>query len=431
MTTRQTSQVARRPLSHRAPGWPSQGQRKPGTFLFLLSFFAVLLAACATPFSASTASALPASTPTMLTTPTSASLPTATPDPLQAVKARVVQLMAGMSLEQKLGQLIVVEYLGNSYQSSGLQYMVTKQYVGGVLYQYVNHNFDAPTNTVDGLAAFSRQMQQDAQIGLLIGTDQEGGQVNRLQVFHGYLPSAAEMAAKGDPQYAHDQGAQAGKWMAQLGINSDLAPVVDVHTVDPPVLQDRMFGKTPQKVATYAGAYLDGLQENGVAGCLKHFPGLGAISSDPHVGLPTVNRSLDQLKKIDLMPYQLMISKNHPAMIMDTDVLMPAIDPNLPAELSPKAVEGILRGYLGYDGVVITDGLYMHGISERWSLSQAAVLAIAAGNDMIEGPYTTSQVASVLTALKQALKSGQITEARVDQAVARILMMKLAYGMTK
>lgn len=431
MTTRHTSQAERRPFWRPAPGWSSRGQRKPGAVLFLLSFFAVVLAACATPFGASTASALPASTPTVLTAPTSDPLPTATPDPLLAVKSRVVQLMSGMSLEQKLGQLIVVEYLGNSYEGSGLQYMVTQQYVGGVLYQYVNHNFNAPTNTVDGLAAFSRQIQKDAKIGLMIGTDQEGGQVNRLQVFHGYLPSAAEMAATGKPEYAKDQGTQAGKWMAQLGINSDLAPVVDVHTVDPPILQDRMFGKTPQTVATYAGAYLDGLQENGVAGCLKHFPGLGAISSDPHTGLPTVNRSLDQLKKIDLMPYQIMISKNHPAMIMDTDVLMPAIDPNLPAELSPKAVQGILRGYLGYDGVVITDGLYMHGISERWSLSQAAVLAIAAGNDMIEGPYTTSQVASVLTALKQALKSGQLTEARVDEAVARILMMKLTYGMTK
>jgi len=396
-----------------------------------LSIFFVLLAACASPFGATAASALPSVTQTAAFTPTSEPQPTATPDPLLAVKARVVQLMSGMTLDQKLGQLIVVEYLGNSYQNSGLQYMVTKQQVGGVLYQYVNHNFNPPTNSVDGLAAFSKQIQKDAQIGLLIGTDQEGGQVNRLQVFHGYLPSAAEMAATGKPQYAHDQGAQAGKWMTQMGINSDLAPVVDVHTVDPPILQDRMFGKTPQKVAAYAGAYLDGLQENEVAGCLKHFPGLGAVTSDPHAGLPTVNRSLEQLKKIDFMPYQDMIGKNHPAMIMTTDVLMPAIDPVLPAELSPKTVEGILRDYLGYQGVVITDGLYMHGISERWSLSQAAVLSIVAGNDMVEGPYTVSQVASVLTALKHAVKSGQITQERVDQAVARILLMKLQYGMTK
>jgi beta-N-acetylhexosaminidase len=339
--------------------------------------------------------------------------------------------MAGMSLEQKLGQLIVVEYLGNNYTSSGLQYMVTQQSIGGVLYQFVNHNFDAPDNTVAGLAAFSHQMQQDAKIPLLIGTDQEGGQVNRLQIFHGPLPSAAEMAATGNPQYAKDQGTQAAQWMAQLGINSDLAPVVDVHTVDPPILQDRMFGSTPQTVETYAGAYLDGLQQNNIAGCLKHFPGLGAVTSDPHAGLPTINRSLDQLKKIDLAPYQVMISKNRPAMIMDTDVVMPAIDPTLPAELSPKAVEGILRGYLGYNGVVITDGLYMQGISERWSLAQAAVLAIAAGNDLVEGPYTISQVASVISALKQALQSGQITQARVDQSVARILLMKIEYGMLK
>lgn len=413
-----------RPLLH--------GQSRATTYFFLLSLFLVLLSACAAPFGAAPPANGSAVTQIVYQpTPTPDPLPTPTPDPLQAAKTRVLQLMAGMSLDQKLGQLIVVEYLGNNYQASGLEYMVTQQYIGGVLYQYVNHNFDAPDNTVAGLSAFSSQIQKDAKIPLLIGTDQEGGQVNRLQVFHGYLPSAAEMAATGKPQYVHDQGAQAAQWMTQLGINSDLAPVVDVHTVDPPILQDRMFGKTPQAVETYAGAYLDGLQQNGVAGCLKHFPGLGAVTSDPHAGLPTINRSLDDLKKIDLAPYQVMISKNHPAMIMDTDVVMPAIDPTLPAELSPKAVEGILRGYLGYDGVVITDGLYMHGISERWSLSQAAVLAIAAGNDLVEGPYTTSQVASVLTALKQALKSGQITEARVDQAVARILLMKVEYGMLK
>lgn len=429
MTTRQTDQPDRTPQKRCRPYFR---RSRPGALIFLMCVFLVLLSACTAPLGATSPSGVATVTHAATQfTATSDPLPTPTPDPQQAAKARVLQIMSGMSLDQKLGQLIVVEYLGNSYANSGLQYMVTQQYIGGVLYQYVNHNFDAPDNTIDGLAAFSHQIQQDAKIPLLIGTDQEGGQVNRLQVFHGDLPSAAAMAATGKPQYAHDQGAQAAKWMMQLGINSDLAPVVDVHTVDPPVLQDRMFGRTPQTVATYAGAYLDGLQENEVAGCLKHFPGLGAVTSDPHTGLPTINRSLADLKKIDLAPYQMMISKNHPAMIMDTDVVMPAIDPTLPAELSPKAVEGILRGYLGYDGVVITDGLYMHGISERWSLSQAAVLAIAAGNDLVEGPYTTSQVAAVITAFKQALKSGQISESRVDQAVARILLMKVEYGMMK
>lgn len=429
MITKQMGRPARKPST----GQPHpffRGQHRFTAFLFLLSLLLMLLSACTSPLGAATSVNVPKVVSTV-TQATAMPQPTATPDPLQAAKASVVQLLSGMSLEQKLGQLIVVEYLGNNYQASGLQYMVAQQHVGGVLYQYVNNNFNAPNNTVAGLSAFSHQMQQDAQIPLIIGTDQEGGQVNRLQVFHGPLPSAAAMAATGNPQYVHNQGAQAAKWMVQLGMNTNLAPVVDVHTVDPPILQDRMFGSTPQTVATYAGAYLDGLQQNGIAGCLKHFPGLGAVTSDPHLGLPTINRSLADLKKIDLAPYQIMISKNHPAMIMSTDVVMPAIDPTLPAELSPKAIGGILRGYLGYDGVVITDGLYMHGISERWSLSQAAVLAIAAGNDLVEGPYTVSQVASVLSALKQAVNSGQISEARVDQSVARILLMKKEYGMMK
>ena len=348
----------------------------------------------------------------------------------RAELAKIQHIMASMSLDQKLGQLIVVEYLGNNYQS-GLQNMISQQFVGGFMYQESNHNFNPPYNVEGNVYALSQQAMQDAKIPLIIATDQEGGLVNRLYTFHGYLPSAADMAASGNPNYALQQGTQSAKWMLQLGINTDLAPVVDVHTVDPAVLESRMFGSDPQTVATYAGAFLNGLQNNGVAACLKHFPGLGAISSDPHAGLPTVNRSLADLNRIDFAPYKLMIQKDQPAMIMSTDVLMPAIDPNLPAELSPKAITGILRNQLGYNGVVITDGLYMGGISQRWSLSEAAVLSIIAGNDMIEGPYTPGLVAGVVAAFHQAIQQGTLTMDRVNQAVERILLMKIHYGMIK
>ena len=351
-------------------------------------------------------------------------------NPLALQLAKIQSIMAGMTLDQKLAQLLIVEYLGNSYAPT-LQYMIAQQDVGGFLYQAINRNFNPPDNTIENVAAFSRQAMKDAKIPLLIGTDQEGGLVNRLYTFHGPLPSAADMAATGNPDYIFNQGVMAAKWMLQLGINADLAPVVDVQTVDPPVLQTRMFGSTPATVATYAGAFLKGLQQNSVIGCLKHFPGLGAITSDPHAGLPTVNRSMAQLESIDLAPYKLMLQIDHPAMVMSTDVLMPAIDPNLPAELSPKAINGVLRQQLGYNGVVITDGLYMGGISQRWSLAQAAVLAINAGNDLIEGPYTVSQVAEVTAALKQALSDGQLTIERVNQSVQRILLMKMQYGILR
>jgi beta-N-acetylhexosaminidase len=338
------------------------------------------------------------------------------------------QMIAQMSLDQKLGQLIIVEYLGQSYQDSGLQSMITQQFVGGYMYQESNHNFDPPYNTIDHVKALTQQISSDARIPLLIATDQEGGLVNRLYRFHGALPSAQQMATSGSADYIQRLGEQAARWLGEMGINSDLAPVVDVHTVDPPVLESRMFGSDPQTVAVDAGAYLDGLQSNGIAGCLKHFPGLGAITSDPHAGLPIVTRSKADLERIDLAPYKLMLQRNHPAMIMSTDVLVPAIDATLPAELSPLAINGVLRKELGYNGVVITDGLYMGGISARWTLSQAAVLAIQAGNDLIEGPFTPVQVASVIAALKQSIQEGQLTTRRIDQSVQRILLMKMQYG---
>lgn len=349
----------------------------------------------------------------------------------QAQLAKVQMIMDGMSLDQKLGQLMLVEFVGNNYQASGLQYMIARQMAGGFIYQESNHNFDAPNDVVSHVANFSQRAMADASIPLLIATDQEGGLVNRLRKFHGNLPSAADIAATGMPQVALAQGAQTAQWMLQLGITVDLAPVVDVQTVDPPVLVSRTFGRDPQTVAAYAGAFLNGLQVNGIAGCLKHFPGLGAINSDPHVGLPTVKRSLTDLENIDLAPYKLIIQRDHPAMIMATDVLMPAIDATLPAELSPKAINGVLRGQLGYNGVVITDGLYMIGISEKWALSQAAVLSIMAGGDIVEGPFTVAQVASVLTAFKQALRQGELTLDRINQSVERILLLKVQYGIIK
>jgi beta-N-acetylhexosaminidase len=419
--------------------FPISVRRKPQLtsiqvlYSLLLCCMVLLFAGCSYPL----ASNVPSVTPTKRPTPSPTALPASpkadgssyiSEDLTRDELEKVHKIMAGMTLDQKLGQLIIVEYLGNNYQASGLQEMISQQFVGGFMYQESNSNFDPPYNVVSNLDAFSQQAMNDARIPLLIATDQEGGLVNRLYTFHGYLPSAAEMAASGNPDFALQQGAQAAKWMRQLGMNADLAPVVDVHTVDPPILQTRMFGRDPKTVASYAGAFLNGLQENSVAGCLKHFPGLGAVTSDPHAGLPVVNRSLSQLESIDLAPYKLMIAKDNPAMIMSTDVLMPAIDPNLPAELSPKAINDVLRNQLGYDGVVITDGLYMQGISQSWSLSQAAVLSIVAGDDLVEGPYTPGQVADVVAAFKQALQNGQLTIDRIDQSVERILLLKLQYG---
>jgi beta-N-acetylhexosaminidase len=247
------------------------------------------------------------------------------------------------------------------------------------------------------------------------------------------------MAATNDPQKVEGYGTQVAQWMKQVGINADLAPVVDVGSTDPgsSLMTTRMFSNDPQQVATYAGAFLNGLQKNGIIGTLKHFPGLGTVSAnfDPHDTLPQVTSSLQDLNNNDFVPYKKIIQQDQPAMIMTTDVETVALDANNPAELSPKVLS-YLRDTLGFKGVIITDGLYMGGLYNGATpttdqLAQTYVQAIIAGNDIMEGASTVDQVAAIQQAIHQAIQNGQLTEQRIDQSVQRILLMKMKYGIIK
>ena len=181
----------------------------------------------------------------------------------------------------------------------------------------------------------------------------------------------------------------------------------------------------------FGGAYLRAVQSDGKIACLKHFPGLGAASTDAHYALPVVNRTIDQINSVELAPFRAFIQSPdtllNPGMIMSTDLLMPAIDPVYPAELSHKFMTGILRKQLGYDGVVITDALWMTGIAQHWNLDQAGVIALNAGNDMLLGAIGPYQMQSMINALKAALQNGTLSRARVDEAVTRIITLKLQY----
>jgi beta-N-acetylhexosaminidase len=177
-----------------------------------------------------------------------------------------------------------------------------------------------------------------------------------------------------------------------------------------------------------ATAFVDAMQAQGIMATLKHFPGLGAATINPHFGLPIINTSRDYIEQVDFAPYRALLS-HQPAMIMTTDLLMTALDPTTPAELSAPIVTGILRNELGYDGVVVTDALYMDGISQHYTLAQSIVLAIQAGNDMIEGVFGAEELRQMIGVLHQAVASGQISVARIDQSVRRILMLKLRYGL--
>jgi len=332
--------------------------------------------------------------------------------------------LSRMTLNQKLGQLFMVQYWGYSY-SADLETMIHDQYAGGVIM------YGAQMNTYNQVKNDITHMQKKAWMPLLISADEEGGFVERIMNIFGHRPGALETYQTGKIENAAKLGHSIAHDLHSLGINTDLAPDVDVPVVMGPDQYMRTWGYTPQSVIRWAGTYLRAIQGDGEIGSLKHFPGLGAATKDAHAELPVVKRSLDQLYSTELAPYKYFVQTQNrleiPGMIMTTDVLMPAVDPNMPAELSHPFVTDILRHQFGYDGVVLTDALYMLGIAKKWSLPQAVVLAIEAGNDMILGVRDSHDLSSSVAAIKQAIAGGGLSMARINQSVERIIALKIQY----
>jgi len=329
-----------------------------------------------------------------------------------------------MTLDEKLGQLFMVQSYDQFYSPS-LEYMVNNLHAGGVImYAFQMQTFDQTKHDI-------AEMKQHASIPLIVAADEEGGFVERIQNIFGHHPGALEIYDTGNVGLATQAGHRIAHDLQLLGINTDLAPDVDVQLVDGPDQYLRTWGYTPGSVITYGGAYLRAVQGDGEIACLKHFPGLGAAQTDAHFDLPVIKRTKDQIYSTELVPFEHFIQSSNkldnPGMIMDTDLLMPAIDPVYPAELSPTIVTNILRNQMGYDGVVITDALWMTGIAKKWNLEQAGVMALQAGNDMLLGAIGPYQMQSMIDAIKAALQDGSLTMARINQAVTRIIALKIQY----
>jgi beta-N-acetylhexosaminidase len=358
-------------------------------------------------------------------TPGITPLPTATPTPrpLNTDSEIAQALVQSMSLEQKLGQMVISEFYGSSLNSDLIK-MIKDSGISGVLIENKNGN----AKTRSQLIALNKAMQGQATFPLFISTDFEGGQVNELRLITGERPSETSIGATGDPQVAYNAGKSAAKDLKALGLNVNYMPIVDVLTnANNPGLVDRTFGNNPALVTKMGRAYLQGLTAGGVVGSLKHFPGLGSASVDPHLSLPYMNRSLDEMNAVDLVPYRTLISEGIVPMVMVTHILNPQLDPKLPTSLSPKVVTDLLRNQLNFKGVIISDTLWMGGISNTYNLSQAAVLAINAGTNLILGPRGLKDTVTMLAGIKKAVNNGTIALDKINTSVQLILEMKLHY----
>ena len=348
----------------------------------------------------------------------------ATVDPQRAVNTIISQ----MSLDQKIGQMMMVQFTGADY-SLQLSTMISQYSVGSVLLFYANGNIVSK----DQVKSLTQQIQQNSTpLPMAISIDQEGGTVDRLVQLDGPRPSEASLGATNDPQKAQQAGLQDAQDLTSYGINLNLAPVVDVdNLVTSEMHQDnRTYGTTPTIVSSMAAAYLKGLQQSGkVIGTLKHFPGLGFVNVDPHFGIPRLNRTKDEMEQIDWSPYRTLIQQGQVHAIMVTHEIVPAIDGTRPSSLSPQLVQGILRDEMHFQGVIMTDSLTMAGITEYYTPGQAAALAVEAGSDMIMGANSPTELATMIDGIKQAISDGSISTARIDESVRRILMMKYQMGL--
>ncbi|MGC4929683.1 glycoside hydrolase family 3 protein [Streptomyces sp. DT117] len=356
---------------------------------------------------------------------------------------RLRRIIAGMSLEEKVGQLFVMRVYGHSatdpdqadidanLKEIGVRTaaeLVSTYHVGGIIYFAWAHNTRDPHQ----IAALSNGIQQAAlgersRVPLLISTDQEHGIVCRVGEPATLLPGAMALGAGGSRSDTRRAAWIAGAELAALGINQNYAPDADVN-VNPanPVIGVRSFGSDPQSVAELVAAQVKGYQGAGVAATAKHFPGHGDTSTDSHTGLPVIEHTRQEWEELDAPPFRAAIRARIDS-IMTAHIVVPALDPSEdPATLSRPILTGILREELGYDGVVVTDSLGMEGVRTKYGDDRVPVLALLAGVDQLLNPPNLSVA---WNAVLEAVRGGEISAARIEESVLRILRLKSKLGL--
>jgi len=341
----------------------------------------------------------------------------------------VERTLASMSLDEKIGQLIIPAVVGmflsqDSDSFKEISRDITEFHVGGYHMLGENNTLHEPA----GVALLINHMQQLARIPLWITADFEGG-VGIRYLGATRLPRAMAIGATGDPEMAALAARVTAEEARALGIEVNFYPVVDVNN-NPrnPIINIRSFGADPALVSTMARAYIRSLQAGGVMATAKHFPGHGDTSTDSHLELPVVDVDRARLDAIELPPFRAAIEQGAGG-VMSAHIALPQIDRDkTPATLSPKVLTDVLRRDLKFSGVIFTDALNMRGIAAHYAEGDAAVRALKAGADVLLYPPS---VEKAFRGVQAAVKSGEISESRIDESVRRILTAKAVLGLDK
>lgn len=343
-----------------------------------------------------------------------------------------------MSLEEKVGQVLMPHFHGKEANAEAKR-LIQEAYVGGILYYDWANGLENP----EQVRALSQGLQALAQqtphaLPLLIAIDQEGGRVSRLKEGFTLLPSPYLLSQQKDPAWGREAAQRVGSELKAVGISINLSPVVDlwIHPENR-VIGERSFGSDPEVVARWGLSFLQGYRQAGVMGVLKHFPGHGDADADSHERLPCLRKDRQELENKELFPFRFLSSEAD--VIMTGHLFVPALDADMCATFSKRIVEDLLRGEMGFQGVVMTDSLVMKGLLSQVSGIEEAVLrSLEAGHDLIllggkqlvdsqEKELSVEDILSLHRFLVAAVKEGRLSEERLDEAVNRLLTLKQKY----
>ena len=335
------------------------------------------------------------------------------PDP---IAARAQELLDGMTLEEKVGQM----FIARCPETDAAQ-LAADYHLGG----YILFGRDFKDKTAEQVTADIQSYQDAAEIPLLIAVDEEGGTVNRVSsnpnLRSSPFRSPQSLYSEGGLELVRSDAQEKCRLLESLGININFAPVCDVSQDPADFIYDRTLGRDAQETSQYVAAVVETMAEEGMGSVLKHFPGYGN-NTDTHTGVAYDDRPYDTFLTSDFLPFQAGIAAGADMVLVSHNIVS-AMDEASPASLSPE-VHRVLREDLGFTGVIVTDDLVMDGVRDFAGDDEAAVLAVQAGNDLLCCTDFQTQVPAVLA----AVESGEITEEQIDAAVLRVLTMKLRLG---
>jgi beta-N-acetylhexosaminidase len=321
--------------------------------------------------------------------------------------------IAGRLAVTACGEIVIGGFAGTSLPDSFARALREGRRGGAILFK---RNVEGGAAQVAGLVRAIRAASGDQ---CLVGVDQEGGRVARLGAPLLRVPPMRTVASWGDEAFARRIARALGAELAALGVTMNFAPVLDVNThPNNPVIGDRSFGDDPDRCARFGVAWLQGLQSAGLLACGKHFPGHGDTSEDSHFNLPVVGRSRQTIEDVNLVPFRAAAAAGV-ASLMTAHVLYPAIDPQLPATLSPSACTD-LRERVGFRGMLVSDDLEMRAIALRWPIEEASVQAVAAGCDALLVCSDDDQQERAVAALTREAHASPAFRARYEQARRRV-----------